>query len=164
MGRGKWSYGSSAEWLASSGPMSWRRTYPGRADQAAVARRFAASLLAGTGRGEEVEFIVSELVSNALRYTRSGEKGGWFALEVALTELAYVAVTDLGGGGRPAVQLEPTLGEPCEGGWGLLGVSKLAVAIGIHGNPQVGHTVWADLAPVADEGEPQPDLVTRLGM
>ncbi|MCW2898885.1 MAG: putative anti-sigma regulatory factor, serine/threonine protein kinase [Streptosporangiaceae bacterium] len=93
---GKWGYGSSAEWLAGSGPMSWRRTYPGRADQAAVARRFAASLLADTGRGEEVEFIVSELISNALRYTRSGEQGGWFALEVALTELAYVAVTDLG--------------------------------------------------------------------
>ncbi|MCW2904567.1 MAG: putative anti-sigma regulatory factor, serine/threonine protein kinase [Streptosporangiaceae bacterium] len=164
MARRNLGYGSSVEWLRGPGPMSWRRTYPGRADQVVVARKFAVSLLAGSGREGEVEFIVAEFVSNALLYTRSGHVGGWFGLEIAITELAYIAVTDLGGGRTvPTVRPEQVGGELHEGGRGLLGVSKLAVAIGIHGSLDGGHTVWADLDLSADGGV-RPDLTTRVAM
>ncbi|XVQ15115.1 ATP-binding protein [Spirillospora sp. CA-255316] len=150
--RHSWAYGSSSEWLRRSEPMSWRRTYPGRGDQVAVARKFAATLFAGTGREDEIESVVAELISNAILHTRSGEKGGWFGLELAVTELAYVAVTDLGGGGVPHLMVEKHprgVDTRCEAlsehGRGLRMVSELAVAIGIHGSPALGHTVWADL-------------------
>jgi anti-sigma regulatory factor (Ser/Thr protein kinase) len=133
--------------MAGSPPKRWQRTYQGRLDQVAVARGFAASLLAGTGRADDVAIIVSELASNALLHTRSGRPRGWFGLEVCETELVHVGVTDLGGGGRPTVYLEQAAGELLERGRGLLEVSRLAVAIGIHGSPETGHTVWADLAP-----------------
>lgn len=99
----KWGQESPEEWLRGPEPMSWRRVYPGRCDQAAAARTFAAALFAGSGREDEVEFVVAEFVADALLYTRSGGQGGWFGLELAVTELAYVAVTDLGGGGMPTV-------------------------------------------------------------
>jgi serine/threonine-protein kinase RsbW len=88
-------------WLHCGDALTWRRAYPGRADRAASARRFAGFMLADAGCGEDAEFIVSELASNAILHTRSGEPGGWFGIEVALGEYAHIAVRDLGGGGGP---------------------------------------------------------------
>ncbi|MFI0352847.1 ATP-binding protein [Actinomadura sp. 9N407] len=142
----KWRQGSAAEWLWSAEPMRWRRAYSGRPDQVTSARVFAASLFAGSGREEDVAVVVAELAANAIRHTRSGEHHGWFGLEVTLAELAYIGVTDLGGGGVPTVCTERTDTDLQCGGKGLLIVSKLAVAIGTHGSAQLGHTVWADVS------------------
>ncbi|MCW2902551.1 MAG: putative anti-sigma regulatory factor, serine/threonine protein kinase [Streptosporangiaceae bacterium] len=137
--------GPSGQWLRSSGVMVWRRAYPGRMDQAASARKLPAYLLADTGRGEDAEWIAAELVSNALLYTRSGERGGWFGIEVMLGERAQIAVRDLGGRGVPRVSPEQAGGQLREHGRGLLGVSRLARAMGFSGSPDLGHTVWAQL-------------------
>ncbi|MDL4775747.1 ATP-binding protein [Actinomadura xylanilytica] len=163
MSKRKWGCSSPADWLRLSEPMAWRRTYAGRLDQIPVARQFAVALFAGTGYEDEVAFIVTELTSNAVRHTRSGEHGGWFGLELTLADLAYLAVTDQGGRGFPTVVVEQPGGERCEHGRGLLTVSELAVAVGTHGNRDVGHTVWADLDLKA-RPEARPDLAIVLGM
>ncbi|WP_143591586.1 ATP-binding protein [Thermoactinospora rubra] len=158
MGKGNWSYGSAAQWLQGPDPMTWRRTYSGRLDQVPVARQFAVSLFAGSGHEGEVAFIVTELASNAVRHTRSGSYGGWFGLELVYAEVAYIGVTDLGGGPRPTVLPES---DQLEQGRGLRAVSALAVAIGIHGNPAYGHTVWADLD-LRTTAVPKHDLAVML--
>ncbi|MWA02763.1 ATP-binding protein [Actinomadura sp. LD22] len=140
-----WSLCSASEWLWGSEPMRWRRVFPGRADQVTTARQLAASLFAGTSREEEVAMVVAELASNAVLHTRSGYQGGWFGLEVTLQDVAYIAVTDLGGGCIPTIRSEQPGCEPRVNGRGLLMVSKLALSVGIHGSPDTGHTVWADV-------------------
>ncbi|MBO2454186.1 ATP-binding protein [Actinomadura barringtoniae] len=143
--RGKIGYGSAVEWLQ-GGKMTWRRAYPGRLDQVKVARDFAVYLFTGSGHEDQVAFIVTELVTNALRHTRSGEHGGWFGVDLTYADLAYIAVTDQGGSQVPGVMPAPPEGEIRDHGHGLRGVQNMAIALGIHGNPAYGHTVWADLS------------------
>ncbi|MCP2335021.1 ATP-binding protein [Actinomadura rupiterrae] len=143
MGRKKWSSGWAAEWLWSAEEMRWRRTFSGNADQVTAARRFARTLFAGAACAEVVEFAVAELAANTLRHTRSRDEGGWFGVELVYDDPAYVAVTDIGGGGVPAVRQD--LEELSEGGRGLYALSQLAISLGIHGSRTLGHTVWADI-------------------
>ena len=145
MENGTWGLCSPGEWLRGSEPMRWRRVYPGRPDQVRVARVFAATLFEGTGREEDVAVVVAELSTNAVRHSRSGTDRGWFGLEVTLSEVAYIAVTDLGGGCVPTIGAETPGCEPRVGGYGLLTVSKLALAMGVHGSAENGFTVWADM-------------------
>lgn len=140
-----WGLCPAGEWLWGPEPMRWRRVFSGRADQVSAARLFAASLFAGTGREEDVAVVVAELASNAVRHSRSGAEGGWFGLEVTLQDLSYIAITDLGGGCVPAIRSEQPGCEPQVNGRGLLVVSSLALSVGIHGSPPLGHTVWADM-------------------
>ncbi|WP_146778830.1 ATP-binding protein [Actinomadura craniellae] len=136
----------SDRWLYQSA-LTWRCVYPGRADQVAHARRFVRSMLAGTGRCEDGEFIVSELASNALLHTLSGERRGWFGVEVGLAMHAWISVRDLGGRRTPSVgTAECSAGGLRGNGRGLLAVAELAVASGYNGDPVSGHTVWAQLA------------------
>ncbi|GAB3275197.1 hypothetical protein GCM10027589_00150 [Actinocorallia lasiicapitis] len=152
MARRRWTTSSAEEWRAEGGPLTWRMTFPGQRDQVARARHLVELLFAGTGREEDAGLIVTELAANAVCYTRSGQPKGWFGVDVSLGELAYLAVTDLGGAGwlvggpkppRPAA--EPDEFDVELGGRGLLIVSELATAIGIHGSPDLGHTIWTDL-------------------
>src|SRR5690606_25630567 len=84
------------------GPMVWRRVFPGRGDQAALARKMVRVLLEDTPRADDAEWIAAELVSNALLHTRSGAPGGHFLVEVARgLHAARVMVYDLGGSGIP---------------------------------------------------------------
>jgi anti-sigma regulatory factor (Ser/Thr protein kinase) len=128
--------------------MTWRRVFPGRLDQVARARSWTAMLLADTSRAEDAELILTELVSNALLHTRSGEPGGWFGVEITLGRHARIAVHDLGG--RPTPQLVCTAPESddvlAEHGHGLRVVQDLAALVGVNGSPASGHTVWALLA------------------
>jgi two-component sensor histidine kinase len=126
--------------------MSWRRVFPGRADQVPLARQFAMFLFAETSIASEVGFVVTELATNAVRHTRSGQQGGRFTVELVLGGLAYVGVSDLGGGGYPTVRYDPLNGPvERENGRGLRAVSQIAAMLGVHGSPVEGHTVWADL-------------------
>ncbi|MEV5574503.1 ATP-binding protein [Spirillospora sp. NPDC052269] len=138
----KWKYCSAADWLHGSGEMRWRRTFSGKASQASAARHFARALFAGEICADVVEFVVSELTANTLRHTCSADEGGWFGVELAYGDPVYVGVTDIGGRGIPTVQ-QPD--DALESGRGLYAVSQLAIALGIHGSPVLGHTVWVDL-------------------
>lgn len=136
---------SPGGWLNQPGAMLWRMVFPGRADQVAVASTLPALLLAGTGLTRDAEWITSELVTNTLRFTRSGECGGWFGVEVTLGIAAGIAVYDLGGGGIPQVVPPSPHRAAAERGRGLRVVSALASRMGIQGDPATGHMVWVQL-------------------
>lgn len=144
MPRQKMRCGSAIEWLQGE-PMTWRRAFPGRLDQVVVARQLAVTLFAGSGYEDDVAFIVAELATNAIRHTRSGDHGGWFGLNLIYADVATIGISDLGGGKVPTVLPEPPGGEPRDYGRGLRGVSKIALSLGIHGRPDYGHTVWAEV-------------------
>ncbi|GAA4102349.1 ATP-binding protein [Nonomuraea soli] len=130
------------------GGMAWRRAFPGRGDQSAIARRMVGQLLTDTGRAEDAAWVTAELVSNALRHSRSGRAGGIFVVEVLLgMDRARIVVYDLGGGTIPESSPTPgALSEAVEEGRGLSGVAALAVRTGAAGNTVTGHAVWAELA------------------
>ncbi|MCP2343632.1 ATP-binding protein [Actinomadura rupiterrae] len=135
---------SADEWLWGPDEMRWRRAFSGRPEQVALAREFAGALLAGAECLDVVEFVVSELTANTIRHSRTAEAGGWFGLELVFDDPVYVAVVDNGGRGVPAVK------EPVDllatSGRGLYAVSQLVCRMGIEGNPQCGHKVWAEVA------------------
>ncbi|MFI6296651.1 ATP-binding protein [Nonomuraea sp. NPDC050790] len=136
--------------------MAWRRAFPGRGDQSALARRMVGRLLADTGRVEDAMWVTAELVSNALRHTCSSRELGFFVVEVLRgTASVRIVVYDLGGGPVPDFSRTPgTLPETAEGGRGLAGVAKLAARTGVVGNEVTGHAVWAELA-LAEEATGQ---------
>ncbi|MEV4800771.1 ATP-binding protein [Nonomuraea sp. NPDC049421] len=128
--------------------MAWRQAFAGRADQSAPARRMVEQLLADTGRADDARWVTAELVSNALRHTRSGQAQGFFVVDVLRgTDMARIAVYDLGGGCFPDFARRPdSVPETAEQGRGLLGVAELADRVGAAGDAITGHVVWADLA------------------
>ncbi|MEU6036132.1 ATP-binding protein [Actinomadura sp. NPDC047616] len=131
-------------WLVEGEPMSWRRVFAGRADQAATARKFAAYMLADTGRADDAELIACELISNALLHSRSGEPGGWFGIEVTRHGNVQIAVYDVGGKGIPRFP-DTVATESTEHGRGLYVIRDLAAGMGVRGSPEDGHMVWARL-------------------
>jgi anti-sigma regulatory factor (Ser/Thr protein kinase) len=111
------------------------------------ARRRVRAILRGWGvdhRGDDMVLIVSELFTNAIRYS------GGDRIDVALwtaENLLYVEVTDRGptGGDAPTPQ-EAGVDDEC--GRGLMLVEHLAVRWGSGSNRPGGggHAVWAALA------------------
>ncbi|MEV0402993.1 ATP-binding protein [Actinoallomurus sp. NPDC050550] len=117
--------------------MYWRRTFPGRRDQAHAAREFVTALLPDRSRLDEVLLAVGELVANALRHSASGQ-GGSFAVGVRhAAGCTAVSVADEGGRAEPVVTDADDL---AESGRGLRTVSLLADSWGWHGD-DTGRTV-----------------------
>ena len=98
--------------MTAPGPVAVR-VFPGRADQAAQARRWIRGLAAGAAElaCADAELVVSELFANAVQHTRSGDEGG--TVTVAVTADGVIHVHDLGTAGRPAC---PGLAEAAPGG------------------------------------------------
>ena len=104
--------------------MRWRRTFPGRADQARSARDFVAFLLAGCAPADDAVLAVAELVANTLRHTRSALPGGEFVVEVRRwCSGISIGVTDQGGASEPEARDADDL---AESGRGLKTVAMLA--------------------------------------
>jgi serine/threonine-protein kinase RsbW len=128
--------------------MYWRRTFPGRADQAREVRAFAAAMMPDHPRRDELLLALGELVANALRHTRSGQ-GGTFTVDVfRVGKRTCVSVTDDGGPTDPVVA---EAGEWDESGRGLRTVALLADSWGWHGD-DTGRTVTAVFAVESDPG------------
>lgn len=120
-----------------------RGRFPGRADQVPAARAFLREALASHRCLWEAELVVSELATNALRHTRSGEGDGWL-LEVCSTpDWVIVTLTDAGSADTP---------QPCRptidgvSGRGLLIIDELAAAWG-YTRRRKQATVWVLLRP-----------------
>jgi anti-sigma regulatory factor (Ser/Thr protein kinase) len=144
---------SSDEWLHRHDAMVWRQIYPGHGNHVRAARQFPALLLGSAGLADEAEWVTSELVSNAIKFTRSGAHGGWFGLEVGLwRRSAWIAICDQGGASVPTLVSPAPADELIEGGRGLCTVAKLASRLEITGAPRVGHTVYAVFDPAAVSG------------
>jgi hypothetical protein len=90
----------------------WVRTFRGTPASVSEARRFVAELLAGCPAREVLMTCVSELCTNAITHTASGNDGA-FTVEVDLPRpgVARIAVTDEGGPSLPTpARLDPTPG------------------------------------------------------
>ena len=128
-----------------SGPR--RRVFPGRPDQVGQARRFVARALDGCPAADDAVLCVSELASNAIQHTRSGQGGQFQVLVWRGRTSACVAVIDDGAGHGPAPR-SPGPGDLAESGRGLPVVADLAAAwghqeLGPAGLP--GRAVWFQL-------------------
>ena len=132
----------------------WRRVFPGEGRQLGVLRQWLASLLPDGPARDDLVLVATELASNAICHTGSGQ-GGWFAVEVTMCRSAVrIGVADGGGAGRPRVIEEPA----AERGRGLLLVRALSLRTGEH-PAGAGRLVWADIrwdaaAPAAAQSVP----------
>jgi serine/threonine-protein kinase RsbW len=134
---------------------SWRRKFPGDPRELRVMRRWLASLLPECPARDDLALAATELASNAIRHTASGQ-GGQFAVEVTRSPgVVRVAVTDGGGAGEPRVIDDPL----SEHGRGLRAVGGLSERMGVSGG-HLGRRVWADIAwgdaDAAEPASPQP--------
>jgi anti-sigma regulatory factor (Ser/Thr protein kinase) len=93
---------------------------------------------------ETAELVVSELCTNAVEHTASGEAGGHFILELEIhTGRVRVSVVDLGAQTRPAVN-DALGGDDAESGRGLLIVDAVSKEWGTE-PAGAGSRVWADV-------------------
>jgi serine/threonine-protein kinase RsbW len=143
---------------AASSPSRWIRVFPGVPFQVGEARAFVSQVLAGCPARETLMTCVSELSTNAIEHTASGD-GGFFTVEVLRPRdgVACVAVTDAGGqlpGEEPGVPGPGARGAFAEGGRGIALVAALTSRWGYcSGGPGSGLTVWAEATwPVAVRG------------
>ena len=109
-----------------------RRFFPGRPEQVAHARRFVARILDGCPAVSDALLCCTELASNAIRHTRTGQGGGKFQVVVWRGHTsACVAVLDDGSDRSPMMRpVRPGL--LAESGHGLLTVQALAAWWGHH--------------------------------
>ena len=120
--------------------------FPGEAAAVGQAREFVRGVL-GTAwpRLDDLLLMVSEVASNAVRHTASGDDGGWFDLTVSAAGLAVrIAIADGGGSSEP--QIPDGGGEPdvLTGGRGLRIVDALACKWG-HTGDELGRVVWFEM-------------------
>lgn len=120
--------------------LRWCRVFPGKDRQLGLVRHWLASLLPDCPAREDVASVATELGSNAVRHTASGQ-GGCFAVEIAWHQsVVRVSVTD---GGSPSV---PQLVDDPSGehGRGLLVVQALSTRTGVCGD-RCSRLIWADV-------------------
>jgi anti-sigma regulatory factor (Ser/Thr protein kinase) len=117
------------------------RVFPGREDQVAEARQFIKRALDGCPVVEDAILCVSELATNALLHSASGN-GGHFKITVERGESSVrVAVSDNGSAGKPAIRV---LDATSEQGRGLALVELVASQWGESGDER-GRSVWFEL-------------------
>jgi anti-sigma regulatory factor (Ser/Thr protein kinase) len=115
---------------------------PGRARSVAAARQAVAGALAGCPRADDLVLAVSELASNAIAWSSSGE-GGTFTVRVRTApRWARVEVADPG----PAI-----LSAGTGNGFGLALVAAVTDRSGHAGQPGGPRLAWAE---VTWPGEP----------
>jgi len=122
--------------------------FRGSPDQVRQARGFAARGLAGWPAVDDVVLCVSELATNAVVHSASGQPGGFFWLHVTAFPGKHVRVEVCDQGG-PWVR-RATDGERAHG---LDIVRQLATSFGVDGDARSGRIVWArlDLPEVCDD-------------
>lgn len=117
------------------------QSFYGDAREVSAARQFVGQALAGCPARECLLACVSELAANAVEHTDSGA-GGTFTVAVGQPRdgVAFVAVTDSGGRGKPSVG---EAGQFAESGRGLALVAAYSSRWGYRDTGQ-GRVVWAE--------------------
>jgi anti-sigma regulatory factor (Ser/Thr protein kinase) len=135
-------------------PWRWRQVLPGEERQLRALRRWLSSLLPDCPARDDLIAVATELSSNAIKHTASGQ-GGCFGVEVTWHgPVIRVTVADRGALNEPQVIQDPM----AEHGRGLLVVNGLAARTGVCGDRE-GRQVWADLlwdGPMAGFAPPTP--------
>jgi anti-sigma regulatory factor (Ser/Thr protein kinase) len=133
--------GTLAAWPAVGGAAISARSFNGRSDQVAAARRFVRQALGPLPVLDEAMLLTSELCTNALQHTSSGS-GGTFTLTVVREAgRARVEVRDGGSSRDPVTQPHDA---DSKGGRGLGLVEVLADHWGYRGD-QDGRTVYFEV-------------------
>jgi serine/threonine-protein kinase RsbW len=140
---------SSAPQSAVSVASAWRcsRVFPASSDQVAQARRFLGRFLADCPLADDALLICSELATNAIVHSESGNSGGWFALRAEVRDRDYVWLEIEDQGGRWAGGQVSD-----EGGRGLEIVALLASYWDVRGD-DTGRVVCARLDWTSTDGE-----------
>lgn len=144
----------------------WARDFQGQAGQVREARQWIADLLPERDRVDDVLLLVSELCTNAIVHTRSGEAGGRFSVAMEWTrESVRVVVEDQGSATAPTIggrSGDPARTGPAdESGRGLRLVDELASDWGTASRPG-RRWVWADVPWSGSVGPADvPDLCSR---
>jgi serine/threonine-protein kinase RsbW len=120
------------------------RTFHGTPASVPEARRYVAGILVGCPARETLVTCTSELCTNAIEHTASGD-GGVFTVEVERPRdgVARVAVTDAGSPSVPAPGSVLGSHSMAEGGRGLALVAAYAARWG-YADAAPGRTVWAE--------------------
>jgi len=143
-----------------------RRAFPGRAEQISRARDFTKRVLGSCSVTDEAVLLVSELATNALAHSTTGD-GGQFDVTIYRDETSVlIGVTDNGSDKTPA---PGALDSESETGRGLGLVELIAHRWG-HCGGKHGRTVWFELtdhamgqddAPISRDRAVSSSLLTR---
>jgi serine/threonine-protein kinase RsbW len=137
----------------------WARDFPGDTEQVPEARHWLEDLLPECDPLADILLLASELCTNAIAHTRSGQGGGRFSVDVEWTPaLARVVIGDQGSPSVPAIGAG-TSDTTDEFGRGLWLVDQLADGWGTGCHP-AGRVVWVDLRWQARGGPPLESAVT----
>jgi anti-sigma regulatory factor (Ser/Thr protein kinase) len=121
----------------------WSRDFPGEKEQARQVRAWIEGILPACDALEDLVLIASELASNAVTHTRSGQDNARFTVDVTWSaDRARVVVGDKGSDEVPD-SANPDEND-AETGRGLLLVGALSAAWGMAGNADA-RWVWADV-------------------
>lgn len=133
--------GVQADLTARESASPRRRSFPGEPRQVSEMRNWLKSFLPEFPAREDVLYVASELATNAIKHTRTGQ-GGWFNVEIVVRggEGIRMAITDAGGLTTPRIVDEPD----CEHGRGLRLVRALSASDGYSGD-ESGCLVWAEI-------------------
>jgi hypothetical protein len=116
------------------------RVFPGHARQLGVLRRWLSSVLPDCPAQDDIACVATELGSNAVQHTASGDDG-WFTVGILRRgPVVRVAVADGGAECGPRLIRCPA----GEHGRGLLVVRSMSVGMGVCGGLK-GRLVWADI-------------------
>src|SRR5258707_3448093 len=89
-------------------PLWWSRRFQGEASQVREVRTWMEGFLPACAPLDDLVMIASELATNAVTHTRSGEPGGQFSADVTWSaESARIAVGDQGSDEGPVSALSP---------------------------------------------------------
>ena len=119
--------------------------FPGEAASVRQARDFVRAILGVGWPGlDDVLLMVSEIASNAVRHTASGD-GSWFDLTVTASEYAArVEIADRGSSSEPRIPDQSSEAGALTGGRGLRIVDALADRWGARGD-ELGRVVWFEV-------------------
>jgi serine/threonine-protein kinase RsbW len=131
-------------------PPRFRRSFAGQADQVARARQFVQEALAGCPAVADAVLLTSELGTNAVQHSATGQGGAFIVAISHAPGRVRVTVTDGGSASRPAVAAEGA--ELAVGGRGLLLVDCLADRWGYASEP--GHPAHEGQAAGNGDGVP----------
>jgi serine/threonine-protein kinase RsbW len=119
--------------------------FPGEAAAVSESRKFVRSVLGDCWPGlDDVLLMVSEIASNAVRHTASGD-GSWFDVTVSVIEnTVRVAIADRGSSSEPRMTDDSGERGGLTGGRGLRIVDALADGWG-YGGDELGRVVWFEV-------------------
>jgi anti-sigma regulatory factor (Ser/Thr protein kinase) len=131
--------------------------FPGTADQVRAARRVLADFLGDCPWSDDAVLCLSELATNAVRHSASGQPGGTFTVAAeVLDDGVVLEVRDAGGPWPPATSPDGRM-------HGLGIVAELTARLSFSGDPAKGRTVVAhlgsepaDLAMLTADGDDHP--------